>query len=392
MNLVDILVIVLAGIAAFRGWRRGVLGQAFELGGGFVGLLAGIAAGPRLASMLTDQAGLEGALIALVVIFVLLSVGQAIGYVLGHRFGSLAKRARLGAFDSALGSLFGVFVTLVSFWLIGSLLVQGPFRPVARALRQSAVLRAANQTATPPDVLASIRQYLSTSNFPQVFAGIPPAAGPAVRLPSNALARQAVNAASDSTVRILSAACGGTQLGSGWIAAESTVVTNAHVVAGGDQVTVQEQGSELEGTVVLFDPEVDVAIVHVEGLSGGALPLDTRALERGQPGAVLGFPGSEGGRLAAERAAVQARFSALGRDIYGRSLVNREVYQLRARVRQGDSGGPFVLPSGEVAGVVFAASTTDAGSGYALTGSEVSDEIEEGSGSTAAVSTGGCTH
>jgi S1-C subfamily serine protease len=61
-------------------------------------------------------------------------------------------------------------------------------------------------------------------------------------------------------------------------------------------------------------------------------------------------------------------------------------------VRQGDSGGPFVLSNGDVAGVIFAASTTDGDIGYALTAGEVADEIETGSGRTEAVGTGRCTH
>jgi hypothetical protein len=41
--------------------------------------------------------------------------------------------------------------------------------------------------------------------------------------------------------------------------------------------------------------------------------------------------------------------------------------------------------------VVFAASTTDADTGYALTGREVADEVREGSSRTGEVSTGSCT-
>jgi S1-C subfamily serine protease len=67
------------------------------------------------------------------------------------------------------------------------------------------------------------------------------------------------------------------------------------------------------------------------------------------------------------------------------------VYELRAEVTQGESGGPFVLPNGRVAGVVFAASTTDSGRGFALTGAEVADEVDEGIDSTSAVSSGRCT-
>ena len=90
-------------------------------------------------------------------------------------------------------------------------------------------------------------------------------------------------------------------------------------------------------------------------------------------------------------AAVNDEYEASGRDIYGRSLVTRSIYELRSPVRQGDSGGPFVLPSGDVAGVIFAAATTDGDVGYALTGPEVSDEVTRGSNSSEAVDTGSCT-
>jgi S1-C subfamily serine protease len=117
----------------------------------------------------------------------------------------------------------------------------------------------------------------------------------------------------------------------------------------------------LGATPVLFDPRVDVAVLRVQGPLGPALRLSEEDLPRGAKGAVLGYPG--GGPLTAGGAAVRREISALGRDIYGRTTVRRDVYELQAVVRPGNSGGPFVLASGEVAGIVFAASTTDGGIG-----------------------------
>src|SRR5688572_3514415 len=244
MNLVDLGVIVLAGLAAFRGWRRGFIGQLFEFGGGFLGLIAGVAFGPRIASVVTDQAGPAGMLVSIAAVFIMLSIGQAVGFIAGHRFGQIAKRARLGAFDSAMGTGLSIVVTFVSFWLIGGVLIHGPSKGLAKELTKSNTLSFMNDVMPPPpDVLAYIRQYLDTSGFPQVFAGLPRPVGPPVELPSNAEARRAGDRADGSMVRIVVPACGGTQLGSGWIAAGETVVTNAHVVSGGDSVTVQQEGS-----------------------------------------------------------------------------------------------------------------------------------------------------
>lgn len=392
MNLVDAIFIALVGFSAYRGWRSGFVRQAFEYGGGFVGLLIGVAVGPRVASMFTNEAGAEGALIALIVVFIGLSLGQAIGFVIGHRVGQVADNAKLANADSVLGAALGVGITVVSFWLLGSVLVHGPSKEVAKALQRSASLRVVNDALPrPPNVFAYIQQYLNTSGFPQVFASFPRSVGPPVKLPSNELAQRAIAAAQRSTVRVVVPACGGIQLGSGWIAAPSTVVTNAHVVAGGDEVTIEDSAGEHSGTVVVFDPKTDVAVVRVEGLAGEPLELDTSDKERGTAGATLGFPGVAGGKMIVHRAAVQAKYSASGRDIYGRAIVEREVYEIRARVRQGDSGGPFVLPNGDVAGVVFAASTTDEDTGYALTGDEVSDEVSQGAQRTEPARTGGCT-
>lgn len=390
MNIVDGIILLLCVAAAWRGYRRGLLGQMFEFGGGFLGLIAGLALGPRIASAFIDQPGPAAAITSLIVVFVMLSLGQTIGFLIGHRSGNLAKKARLGRLDQVLGGCFGIAVTLVSFWLIGSLLVQGPSQDVARAMRGSEVLRVVNGSLPdPPDVLAHLRQYLDTSGFPQVFVDLPPEAGKPVDLPSSRLERRATRAADQSTLRVTAPACGGTQLGSGWISGPGKVVTNAHVVAGADTVQVQEGDSLLDASVVLFDPRKDIAVLRVEGLTQSPLDLMTEDLERGEPGATLGYPG--GGALKAHPAAIQAIYDARGRDIYGREEVTREVYELRSPVRKGDSGGPFVLPTGEVAGVVFAASTNDPRVGYALTGSEVVDDVQEGSRRSASVSTGGCT-
>ncbi len=385
--------LLIAALAAARGWRRGLLSQIFELGGGFVGLIVGVTLGPRIASAFTEQPGVAAALTSLFLVFVFVTLGQTLGFMAGHRLSDQARSGGLGSVDSALGSGFGVIVWFVSFWLLGSLLVQGPSRPLAKALRKSALLQATNDVMPePPNLLAYLQKYLNTSGFPQVFIGLPRLSDP-VDLPPRGEAREATLKAQDSTVQLTIAACGGLQLGSGWIVDADSVVTNAHVVSGGRDVTVTElSGNEVVGRVVLFDPKTDVAVVHVTGLTAEPLPLETAIQERGTGGATLGYPGDRGGQLVAKRAAVQDSFDAVGRDIYGRSSVTREVYELRSPVRQGDSGGPFVLTDGSVAGVVFAASTTEGDIGYTLTGPEVEDEVSTGAARTDPVGTGSCTH
>jgi S1-C subfamily serine protease len=392
MNWVDLVVLVVATLAAVRGWKRGLLGQIFELGGGFIGLLLGVALGPRIASAFVERAGVTAMLLSLFAVFAFVTVGQTLGFLAGHHLGKAARQGGLAELDSSLGSAFGIVVWFVSFWLVGSLLVQGPSRSLAKAIGDSAFLKVANDVMPPPpDLLTYLQQYLNTSGFPQVFVGLPRLSEP-VDLPSQQDARRAARAASNSTVRLLVEACGGIQLGSGWVVDGDSVVTNAHVVAGGEAVTVQEpSGSELTGRVALFDPRTDIAVIHVPGLTATPLSLEPAIQERGTGGATIGYPGDRDGQQVIHRAAVQNSYDATGKDIYGRRTVTREVYELRSPVRRGDSGGPFVLPDGRVAGVVFAASTQDDRIGYALTGTEVQDEVTSGAARSEPVSSGSCT-
>ncbi|MDN5793146.1 MAG: trypsin-like peptidase domain-containing protein, partial [Brevibacterium aurantiacum] len=57
----------------------------------------------------------------------------------------------------------------------------------------------------------------------------------------------------------------------------------------------------------------------------------------------------------------------------------------------GNSGGPLLDASGDVAGMVFARSATDEETGYALTRAEISDELQAGAQNRTPESTGQCT-
>jgi S1-C subfamily serine protease len=165
------------------------------------------------------------------------------------------------------------------------------------------------------------------------------------------------------------------------------VVTNAHVVAGIDSPQVQDANGTHRSTPVMFDPNLDIAVLRTSGLAGGPLPILNGDANRGDGAAVLGFPG--GGQFDAKAAAVLRRFFATGRDIYGQSTTRREVYQLQAQIRQGNSGGPFVRQDGTVLGVVFAASTTQGNVGYALTSSEIAPRVQQAQ-AAGTVDTGAC--
>jgi S1-C subfamily serine protease len=221
-----------------------------------------------------------------------------------------------------------------------------------------------------------------------VFSGLEPPTPQPVQMPDDPSVRDAVRAAGASTVRVEGFGCGGVQTGSGFVVAPGLVATNAHVVAGIRSLSVYEQsGRRHRATTVYFDPKLDFALLRTSGLSGRVLQLLRTDVRHGG-GAVLGYPGGSA-TLQPGPAAVLQELRAVGPDIYGRPT-QRNVYQLQATIRQGNSGGPFVRRDGTVLGVVFAASTNDPHVGYALTSSEVASRVDQARENTSQVDTRTC--
>jgi S1-C subfamily serine protease len=199
-------------------------------------------------------------------------------------------------------------------------------------------------------------------------------------------------AAQASLVKVtgVAAACRRGQEGSGWVLAPGRVVTNAHVVAGIEDVTVRVRGTgpALHGSVVVFDPQRDLAVISVPGLNAPALPLGTD-LARGAEAVVAGFPLD--GPLRLDAARVRQVINATGQDIYGQPGVTREIYSLLTRVEPGNSGGPLLSSAGQVVGVVFAKSLDDDQTGYALTLAEAAPVLTAAAGAQGRVDTGACS-
>lgn len=175
--------------------------------------------------------------------------------------------------------------------------------------------------------------------------------------------------------------------GSGFVYAREHVMTNAHVVAGIDRPTVQigGVGRAYPARVVLFDPRKDVAVLYVPGLTAPVLGFDDDA-GRGDRAVVAGYP--QDGGLDLQAATVANRVRATGRNIYNDAVVTWEIYSIRSTVRPGNSGGPLLTTDGRVYGVVFARSTSDAETGYALTADEVAGDARRAAAATAPVDTG----
>jgi S1-C subfamily serine protease len=144
---------------------------------------------------------------------------------------------------------------------------------------------------------------------------------------------------------------------------------------------------EHRATVVYYNPDIDIAVLAVDGLGAAQLRFDPSGRTR-QGAAVLGYP--QDGPYNVQAARIRGRQRLRSSDIYGTGTVVREVYSLRSLVRPGNSGGPLVSSGGRVLGVIFAASVTDNDTGYALTARQVAPAAAGGLGGSGAVDTGGC--
>ncbi|WP_034089589.1 MarP family serine protease [Streptacidiphilus albus] len=390
MNVLDILLILAACGFAVSGYRQGFVVGVLSV----VGFLGGGVIAVQLLPYLLQHlpGGTTSSVVAVVVVIVFASLGQAFTTHWGWKLRGPIDRSRVRLLDAVGGALVNVVAMLLVAWLIGSALAGTSLPTVAREVRTSAVLSAVQRTlpADAPSWFSNFTSALARNGFPQVFnpfqnepiADVPP--------PDPALVNSAaVVQARKSIVKVVGTApsCGKVIEGSGFVYAPHRVMTNAHVVGGVSDPTVQLGGRTYDATVVLYDWQRDIAVLDVPGLNAPVLEFAGGAQD--SAGAIVaGFP--ENGPFNVQAARVRQQLNAQGPDIYHRGTVTREVYSIRSTVRQGNSGGPLLTPGGEVYGVVFAKSLDDAQTGYALTAEEVEADANQGSTATAQVNTEGC--
>ncbi|MEE8602366.1 MarP family serine protease [Euzebya tangerina] len=390
MNIIDLVLGVLLLGAAIRGWRQGALSQVFAFGGAAVGLVLGGMVAPSVAAQFVDRPGVALSLATFAILIAAILAGQALGFYLGYRLRTAAESKGVGVADSLAGIVVGLSTLVVTLWIAASVLANGPSAPIARVIQGSTILAQIDDTLPPPpDIFGRVASFLDTQGFPQVFAGLGGSTAPPVDPPAGELVGAAAAAGTPATVQIEARGCGGVSAGSGVAVQPGFIVTNAHVVAGTGQVSVRDAGGTHDAIAIHVDPALDLAVISSPTATATPLPWATVPADRGTSGASLGFPG--GSRdLNVLPAAVRGREEAIGRDIYGGSLTTREVLTLEAPVRPGDSGGPFVNAAGEIAGIVFAASTTDPGVGFALTAERVRPDVDAAIARNAPASTGAC--
>ena len=386
----DIAVLAVAFVAAISGWRSGALGSLMSFVGVVLGAIAGVMLAPHIVSHISSPRGKLFA--ALFLILALVVVGEVAGVVLGRAVRGAIRNKAVRTVDSVIGVGLQLVVVMVAAWLLASPLTSSDQPNLAAATRGSKVLAEVDKFA--PEWLKTVPKRMSallrTSGLPDVLQPFGRTPIQAVDAPDASLADSLVVAnAKPSVVKIRGVAPGCQKVleGTGFVIAPNRVMSNAHVVAGSDSVTVEAEGQTYDATVVSYDPNEDISILDVPNLPQRPLVFADQPAKSGTDAVVLGYPG--GGEFAATPARVRETIELNGPDIYRTTTVNREVYTIRGTVRQGNSGGPMINRAGQVLGVVFGAAVDDNDTGFVMTANEVSRQLAK-IGNTAKVPTGAC--
>ncbi|MFJ4922416.1 MarP family serine protease [Streptomyces sp. NPDC088725] len=397
MNVLDILLLLAAVWFAVVGYRQGFVVGILSVIGFLGGGLVAVYLLPVVWNQLTQDANVSAtaAVVAVVIVIVCASVGQAFTTHLGNKLRRFITWSPARAVDATGGALVNVVAMLLVAWLIGSALAGTSLPTLGKEVRGSKVLLGISRVI-PTQASTWFTDFsgvLAQNGFPQVFSPFANEPITAVDPPDPALAGSSVAArARKSIVKVVGTAtgCGKILEGSGFVFAERRVMTNAHVVGGVDEPTVQigGQGKLYDAKVVLYDWRRDIAVLDVPGLSATPLKFADNDASSGDSAIVAGFP--ENGAYDVRSARVRGRINANGPDIYHRGEVTRDVYSLFATVRQGNSGGPLLTPEGKVYGVIFARSLDDPDTGYALTADEIRDDIKLGRTANQQVDSQGC--
>jgi S1-C subfamily serine protease len=389
--VVDLVILAAVGVGIFTGYRRGALIQIFSWGGFVVGIvIGGLLAPPIIRAAIPNAGQTARAIVALVTFLLIAFLTEAVIAIAGGKLVRKITAAGIRRVDAIGGSVVAAFMVLLLAWLLSAPAASVP--GLARAVKQSAVLRIENKVLPdPPKILAVLGSLLSRTGFPQVFEALNPHLAPGVAPPPPSLAHEkGVLDAAKITYKIEGVGCGGRVDGTGFPVGDGTVITAAHVVAGtrGTKIIPAAGKVSYDATVVYMDTRRDIAVLHSPTLPRATLTVDPDPAGRGTDGAAIGYPG--GGKRTITPARVRTRVDAIGKDIYARNRVTREIYVLRAEVHQGNSGGPFVDTRGRVRGMIFAASSTEKDESYALTETEITRAEHAATGKSRQINTGDC--
>ncbi|WP_026919774.1 MarP family serine protease [Gordonia shandongensis] len=376
---VDLLIVGVALLAALSGFRQGAAASALAFLGVVLGAVAGVLLAPLIISRF-DDARLR-LVVGILLIVVLVVAGEVAGMVLGRAARSGMHSPSLRRVDSWVGSVLQAVAIILAAWLLAFPLRSSDQIRVAHAIDDSLVIRAVDALAPQwvHDLPNDFTDLIESSGLKEVIGPFGQTRVANVDAPDPALARvPAVASVRPSVLKITGVAqsCGQALEGSGFVVSPERVMTNAHVVAGTDTVSVHTRGGrELAATVVWYNPRNDIAVLDVPGLRARALSFSTEEATTGDDAIALGYP--ENGPFTVTPLRIRNAVNLRGNDIYRSAReVEREVYTVRGDIRSGNSGGPMIAPDGSVLGVVFGvAQDLSDDTGFVLTARQVQRDL-----------------
>lgn len=365
----DLVLLALVAIVTLGGLRTGLLARVATWAGLVTGLLLASWSVPLILS-LAETAGVPArTFVAMLTLTLTVSLSTVMLQVASAPLRRLLTLGPLSLLDRALGAVASLVMFSLVVWFALPTAAAVPGR-VSQEVRSSAVLGLLD-AATPnqPDLGRTLRTLIGGNRFPDVFASLAPTPHPSAPPDTLGIAPDVLEDAVRATTRIQAIGCSRTFSGSGFAIDDEHIVTNAHVVAGARSVTLLSGGGRsAEATVVVFDAQRDLALLHAPG--HGLSTLDLAEAAVGDAVAVIGHPGGQAeSRIAA--ALIERHVTGIGRDIYGRGTMERSLFFLAAELRTGDSGAPVIDRRGRAVGVVFAVSPDVATAAYALTVTEL---------------------
>jgi S1-C subfamily serine protease len=393
VDLLDLALVVVAAAFAVSGYRQGFIVGSLSFVGFVGGAVLGAEFGPAISRAIVGGQTQQD-----VVAVIILVSGAIIGQFVASSIGAAMRDTMTGRSSTTVDAIGGSAVSVLSMlliaWAIGSVIISSPFTVVDQQVNNSAVLGTMDKIMPSPakTMFSQFRRMLASGPFPQVFSNIGAARLFPVQAPDPAVLNSpGYMAAKSRVLKVQGTAlsCDRSIEGTGFVYAPHHVLTNAHVVAGvtrGPVVTTPD-GTAYRASVVFYDPQVDVAVLYVPNLNLTPLHFTGQA-QNGANAVVAGYP------LNHPYTAVAARIggvqSAVGPDIYQTGQVTRQIYEIKAVVEPGNSGGPLLSPSGSVYGLIFAAAVGAPQTGFALTSAEVASDANAGARQTNPVSTQGC--
>ena len=392
MSIVDLVLIALALLFAFSGFRQGLIVSAAS----FLGFFGGAVLGAQLSGPVADRisgSSVTRVFAALVVVLAGALLGQVLAGAVGRAVRKRVTWEPAKMVDSVAGAVLSAAAVLLVAWMVATPLASSPFPQVASQVRSSALVQAVDKAV--PDsvrsVYSNLREAIERRGLPDVLDPLTPTEAREVQAPDKSLETSPVVASvSGSVVKVtgIAPSCSRQIDGSGFVYAAERVMTNAHVLAGVTNPKVEAEGEEYDATPVYVDPQTDIAVLDVPGLPQVPLTFAAQPVDTGADAIIMGYPG--GGPFFVGAARVRDRGEISGPNFRNTGTVTRDVYALFGTVRAGNSGGPLFDPDGHVLGVVFASAITDPNTGYALTASEVANAATQGATAQARVDTGPC--